>query len=104
MITEDGSLSLDTILKIGEILSILFGGALVFFKMGSVLTQVKEAIRIEALAVSELKEDVKVINRLLTDVAVQKSRLDSMDKRIDELRHGEGFVFPAGFHVQPAKT
>jgi hypothetical protein len=42
---------------------------------------------------------MKVVNTLLTDVAVQKQRLDTMDarmdtldRRYDELRHGDGFV------------
>jgi hypothetical protein len=47
----------------------------------------------------------------LTELAVQKSRLDSqgerlnlMDRRYEELRHGEGFVFPLEAHLGGRKV
>ena len=49
--------------------------------------------------VGELKEDIKALNKVITEVAVQTQRLDQMaermnrqDRMIDELRRGIGFI------------
>jgi hypothetical protein len=49
--------------------------------------------------ISEIKTDLRVLNKVIADLAVQTSRLDNqadrlnrLDVRIDELRHGKGFV------------
>jgi hypothetical protein len=93
-------LTLDAILKIGEIISIVGGGGIIVFKVGRVTTRVEEAIKSQADDIADLKADIKVVSKLLTEVAVQKTRLDSMDKRIDELRHGEGFGYPLSAHLK----
>lgn len=93
-------LNLDAALKILEIVSIVCGGSVVVFKLGRVSNRVEEAIKGQAADISELKEDMKVISKLLIEMAVQKSRIDSIEKRVDELRHGEGFVYPIGSHLK----
>lgn len=49
--------------------------------------------------INEIKTDLKVLNKIIADLAVQTSRLDNQaerlnrfDARLDELRHGKGFV------------
>ena len=99
----DIAITLDAALKIAEIVSIIGGGGLVVYRLGRTSAKIEAAMTLQAAEISELKEDVKVVGRLLTDVAVQKERLDSharrldlLDRRYDELRHGEGFVYPLG--------
>ena len=57
---------------------------------------------------SGVQEELKKLNTVVTDMAVQNQRmtaieerisnqakrLDMLDQRFEELRHGEGFVFP----------
>lgn len=86
------SMTLDAILKVIEIVSFLGGGGLVFFRLGRVTASVQSAMATQTADISELKQDIKVVSRVLTELAVQKTRLDNIDKRIDELRHGDGWI------------
>lgn len=93
--------SLDTILRVAEIFSILGGGGLVAFKVGrsteamdaAVAAQEKTAQALKS-EIDGLKEEVKQVGKILTQLALQEQRLNMLDKRYEELRHGEGFVFP----------
>lgn len=47
----------------------------------------------------DIKTDLKVLNKLVTDIALQNQRLDNqgerlnnIDRHIDEMRRGEGFI------------
>ena len=47
----------------------------------------------------EIKSDLKILSKIISDLAVQTNRLDNqgerlnrIDARFDELRHGKGFV------------
>lgn len=49
----------------------------------------------------EIKMDLKILNKVITDVALQNQRLDNqgdrlnrIDIRMDELRHGRGYITP----------
>lgn len=49
--------------------------------------------------IQDIKTDLKILNKLVTDIALQNQRLDAqaerlnrLDSRIDELRHGKGFI------------
>src|SRR4051794_27432091 len=102
---SDG-VSFEAILKIAEIISVIGGGGLVVFRLGRTTSTRESAMKSQGTAIEELKEDVKIVGKLLTEVAVQKTRLDGLDQRIgtldrryEELRHGEGFVYPLGAHV-----
>ena len=44
--------------------------------------------------VHELKVDVKQFAGILTSLAIQNERINLLDRRYEELRHGEGFVYP----------
>jgi hypothetical protein len=73
------------------------------------------AIRVEVsvmkLEIVYLAEAVKNISSILTSIAVQDvtlesygKRLDRMEKDIDLLRQGEGFIFPLDKHLFPPNT
>lgn len=84
---SDPAVSLDSTLKIIEIMAIIGGGSLALIAGGRVAGRVETAI-------TTLQEDVRELNKLVRDVAVQGQRIDLIEKRYEELRHGEGFVFP----------
>ncbi len=39
-----------------------------------------------------LMDGIKQLNTILTQIAVQEVRLNMIEKNVDELRHGKGFV------------
>ena len=86
--------SLDTVFKLIEIVSILGGGGLVAFRLGKNSQVVREAMRQQAAEIASLRDEIKELSKLVTEVAVQSKRLDMLEQRYEELRHGEGFVFP----------
>jgi hypothetical protein len=101
-------IDLGAVLQIIQIASIIGGGGFVIFKIGRQTGKIQLAIELQAQAskqqgeeISELKAEMKQFSALLTTVAVQGSRLDNiegrintLDHRYEELRHGEGYVFP----------
>jgi hypothetical protein len=73
-------------------LSIFFVGAGFYWK------QVYDS-RSFKLDIAEIKLDLKVLNKVMIDLALQNQRLDnqgerlnSIDRHIDEIRHGQGLV------------
>ena len=94
---------LDTILKLVEIASIIGGGGLVAYRLGRTASRVEAAMTLQATEISTLKEEIKTLGGLVTQVAVQTTRLDMVEKHLDELRHGEGFVYPLGSHLSPPR-
>ena len=119
-------LSLDNLFKIIEIISIIGGGGLIAFRLGRASQSVEAATKStkEAMAaqsqrtedamaaqgeqIKALQDEIKSLNRLTTEVALQSQRfdtqdrrLDNLDKRLAELAHGEGFVFPLTAHFPP---
>jgi hypothetical protein len=95
----DALAALDTGLKLIEVIGIVGGGGLILIRLGRTTGRVELAMKQQADEIKGLKDEMKVVNTLLTDVAVQKQRLDTMDarmdtldRRYDELRHGDGFV------------
>jgi hypothetical protein len=97
--------SIDTAFKLIEIVSILGGGGLVAFRLGKNSQVVRESMRQQATEIAALKDEIRELSRLVTEVAVQSARIDMLEKRYEELRHGEGFVFPLAAHLHAgAKT
>jgi hypothetical protein len=94
--------SIDSALKLIEIVSILGGGGMVAFRLGKNSQVVREAMRQQAAEIAALKDEIKELSKLVTEVAVQSKRLDILEQRYEELRHGEGFVFPLATHVRGA--
>lgn len=109
----DAVLSLDNALKLLEIGSILGAGAIVVFRLGRTSKSVEESaarfqegMKMQAVQINSLQDEVKALGKVVTEVAVQNQRIDTQDKRLDshdrrieELSHGEGFVFPLAAHL-----
>ncbi len=100
------TLLLDIVLKIVTILSIVGGVGVIVWKTSSMTTRFEMIGAEHGKAISEIKTEIKTMNALLTQVAVQKERLDNqatrlnlLDARYEELRHGEGYVFPLTSHL-----
>lgn len=107
----DASFNLDTTLRLAELVTLIGGGAIIVFRMGRMTERFELIGQRQADEISELKRAVGRFGDVLTDLAVQKNRLDSqaerinlLDKRYEELRHGEGFVYPIGTHLSPQKA
>jgi hypothetical protein len=94
--------SIDTAFKLIEIASILGGGGLVAFRLGRNSQVVREAMRQQAAEIAMLKDEIKELSKLVTEVAVASKRLDILEQRYDELRHGEGFVLPLAAQLRAA--
>jgi archaellum component FlaC len=72
--------------------------------------RVENIITLQGEQISTLKDEIKMLSKLVTEVAVQNNRLDSQDKRLDsldrtieDLRRGEGMIFPLSEHLRPAR-
>jgi TolA-binding protein len=94
-------ISLDIALKVAEIVSVLGGGTVVAFRLGRTTQRVEAAMTQQGYEINSLRDEIKTLSKLITEVALQGQRLDMQDKRLDtldrryeELRHGEGFAFP----------
>lgn len=70
-----------------QLLGFVLGSIIVVVSMRHDLRSVKEDV-------AELKIEVKQFSEVLRAIAVTHERLDTLDRRYEELRHGEGFVFP----------
>lgn len=40
----------------------------------------------------EIKADLKILNKVVMDLALQNQRMSMIEKAIDELRHGHGYI------------
>lgn len=41
----------------------------------------------------EIKADLKILNKVVMDLALQNQRMIMIEKAIDELRHGHGYIY-----------
>ena len=106
----DVGLTLDTTLRLAELVTLVGGGVVIVFRMGRMTERFELIGQRQADEISELKRAVGRFGDVLTDLAVQKNRLDGqaerinlLDRRYEELRHGEGFVYPLETHLTAAK-
>lgn len=70
-----------------NLLGFIIGGIVIAVTMRLNLKYLQEEVK-------ELKGETKELSKAVTALAVQEARLDMLDRRYEELRHGEGFVFP----------
>jgi hypothetical protein len=84
--------NLDTVLRVAEIFSIIGGGGLVAFRLGRSTAQMHEATLRQSAEIEDLKVEIKQLGAILTKLAVQEERLNTLTRWYDELRHGSGFV------------
>lgn len=85
----------DWTISLGNILTVL---SILFFGSGFYWKQLIDS-KIFKEDIVEIKSDLKILNKVITDLAIQSSRLDShverlnrMDRRMDDFSHGRGFI------------
>lgn len=88
---------LDWNINVGQIITI---GTLLFAAAGFYYRQLFDSRTFKS-DISEIKEDLKMLNKLVMDVALQNARIDNlgqsivnMQRDIHELRRGEGYITP----------
>lgn len=82
-------------ISIGNILTILgvIGSTMaLLYSMKGDITIVKHDIRYLQESHKALTEAFTQLGKVLTQVAVQDNRINMIEKRLDEMAHGEGFV------------
>lgn len=82
-------------ISVGNILTILgvMGSTVaLLYSMKGDITVVKHDIHYLQQSHKALTEAFTQLGKVLTQVAVQDSRINMVDKRLDELAHGQGFV------------
>ena len=89
MFTIDWVVSLG---DVAQVASVITGVMFIFFKM-------RGDIQLLSYDISNIKDQQKALNesfsqlgKVLTQVSVQDARMMMLEKSIDELRHGRGFV------------
>lgn len=97
----DPSLSLETIFRLVEIASVLGGGALLAFRFGSTTSRLESSIDSVQEEMAALKVQQEKLVEIITNQALLNQRMVQVGDRLnklenwyDELRRGEGFVFP----------
>ncbi len=82
-------------ISLGSILTLIF---IVFSGVGFYWRQVYDAKEFKE-DITEIKLDIKILNKVIIDMALQTERLNNISKRVDrvevkvdELSHGEGFI------------
>lgn len=113
--------SLDTALKALEIITVGGAAAAVFYKLGATTEKFENIGKLQAAEISALKINAEKVAQgqerigdLITKVALQQQRLDNqserqtaheartdqrfglLERRFDELRHGEGYITAKG--------
>ncbi|HTQ99850.1 MAG TPA: hypothetical protein VMH83_07665, partial [Candidatus Acidoferrum sp.] len=80
-----------------EICAFIFGGLMVIFRLGGDIRIVKVDMAHLKTTVAALTNAFDKLGTVLTQVAVQDSRLIALEKRLDELAHGHGWVINGEF-------
>jgi len=89
---------IDWNVRVGDILVVVsLAGTCLFYAFRS--GQFAESIKTMQREIKDLKEVAKSLAAVVTTQAVQSNRLDTaaerlnmMDRKIEELRHGDGFI------------
>lgn len=96
----------DLVIRLGDLLlifSILAGGITAFALVKFRLDRVEVALE---KATASMVEEAKKMSQALIDIARTQERLDAMDRRIDDLQHGRGFIlehFPTSIRSGPVE-
>lgn len=91
MLTFDWTINLGHLIQIGALV-----GAALYFSL--VMRNDINVVRREVLYVEEKLEELgkafAQLGNLLTQITVQETRMIMIEKCIDELRHGQGYIIP----------
>lgn len=95
----------------GEIVGVVMAGVAIITvvitllalssRLGKMAGALEAGLQHQNVIISELKDEVVSLRKVITDIAVFRAELGNLtqqvnrlDKTVDELRHGEGYVFP----------
>jgi hypothetical protein len=106
------------ILQISQTLAVVIGGGFGIYRIGrntqkteSAITRANEVALEQKAEMGELKLEVRKLSDVLTTMAVTTTRVDNLAATITELRQlvndlrrGEGFIFPLGAHVPGSRS
>jgi hypothetical protein len=91
--------SLDLILKVGEIVTITGSVGVGLFTIGRSTSRMETLIKTQAEDIVGVQAELKKLTDVITMQAVQTTRIDnlssllaSVEKRVEDLRHGNGYV------------
>lgn len=88
-------LAMDWTINVGhllQILAIIGGGLWMFFTLRADVRVLTVDVHNLERAQAALSEAFKQLGIILTQVAVQDNRLNMVEKSVDELRHGDGYI------------
>lgn len=84
-----------------ESLTTLSAVGVVVYKLGRAVEKFEAVGKQQAKEITELKEEVKIIADVVTKLALANQRQDVLEQRqnryeaiVDDLRRGEGYIFP----------
>lgn len=86
---------IDWTISFGNILqmfAILAGGLAMFFTMRADIRIIRHDVKHIETGQKILNEAFAQLGTILTQVAVQDTRLGMIERAVDDLRHGQGFV------------
>lgn len=87
----DWSISVGNLL---QMVAMVGGGLWVFFQLRADVRILKNDISNMEKRQNDLNEAFTQLGTILTQVAVQDQRMVQIEKTVDEMRHGQGFVNP----------
>lgn len=94
-------LSLDIVVRVIETSTIVLAGGTVIYRLGRAVEKFERIGAQQAVEITELKKSVTKITDIVQAQALQTQRADifadrlnRFEKKVDELAHGEGFIFP----------
>ena len=88
---------IDWTINVGNLITIFTivgGGIFALSNMQSSIISLREDVLHIEKRQDSLNEAFNQLGKILTQVAVQDSRLNMVEKNIDELRHGRGYIRP----------
>ncbi len=84
------------------VITVAITGLVIVAKVGRMAGIMETTLTNQNMALSEMKAEIKALASVVTQQAVQNNRLSNVEqqvlmlqKQIDELRHGEGWIFPS---------
>ena len=100
--------NIELVIKLAELFALIGGGGIFIFKMGRAVSKFEEVGKNQHEDISEIKTEMKAMTKIMTKqaliderIAALSVRMTLLDKSVDELRHGEGFIYPLGSKLTP---
>ena len=99
-------MTFDATINLGHILTFLgfaFGGLGVIWALKSDVRLLTKELETMTKRLGGLETKWEKVADALTALAVQEVRLNAMDRRMDDLQHGRGFVLDIPSRIKPEK-